>query len=91
LQSKIGFGRSVSKKEVVINFGVCPLCKRALELFTHLFIDCRYTIHLWALIKDWLGLRDLHFKQWLERTIASWWFKMSYASTPTPKSLGVNC
>jgi hypothetical protein len=35
---------------------LCPLCKQTTETVSHLFVHWRYTVRLWGLIKDWLGL-----------------------------------
>ena len=38
---------------------MCKLCNQVLESAAHLLFGCRYTIRVWGLIKDWLGLPSI--------------------------------
>jgi hypothetical protein len=42
------------------NCGPFPLCKQGLESNDHLFVDSQFTIRVWELIKEWLGLSVLN-------------------------------
>jgi hypothetical protein len=43
------------------NYVLCPFSKEPCESVKHLLTDCRYTIRLWSLLKDWLGLYFMDF------------------------------
>jgi hypothetical protein len=55
------------------NWGNCPLCNRAVESVEHLFVHCRFSIRLWTLIKDWLGLHLLQLNTWRTLPFSDWW------------------
>jgi hypothetical protein len=54
-----------------------PLCKLCPESVDHLFLHCRFTIRLWGLIEDWLGLHFIDHQTWTMHTIFSWWSTMT--------------
>jgi hypothetical protein len=51
----------------------CKLCNQAFETVNHLLVNCRFTIRLWGLLKDWLGLQQLNLLPWPTTTLHSWW------------------
>jgi hypothetical protein len=55
----------------------CPLCKRALESVDHLLVNYRYTIRLWGLLNDWLGIQSLDLNLWPASTLHPRWGKMT--------------
>jgi hypothetical protein len=55
----------------------CKLCNRAFETVNHLLVNCRFTIRLWGLHKDWLGLQQLNLLPWPATTLHSWWALIS--------------
>jgi hypothetical protein len=55
------------------NCGVCPLCKRVTESVNHLFVNSHFTIRLWGLIKDCLGLHFIDLNVWPTLSIHTWW------------------
>lgn len=59
------------------NCGNCPLCNRVLESVEHLFVHCRFSIRIWALIKDWLGLHLLFPNTWTTLPLIDWWNLMT--------------
>uniref|UniRef100_A0ACD5VX66 Uncharacterized protein n=1 Tax=Avena sativa TaxID=4498 RepID=A0ACD5VX66_AVESA len=69
------------------NCGLCPLCKQTTESITHLLVNCRFTIRLWGLVKDWLGLHALHPTQWTGLTIKTWWSRMAEGPIPNRKAM----
>ena len=55
------------------NSTLFPLCKRYSETtYQHVF-QCRYTIHIWGLIKDWLGLHDIGIASWSAHVSMNQW------------------
>lgn len=60
------------------NCGPCPLCKREPETVEHLFFQCRYTLRVWAFVKDWLQLVEVDTSVWATATsIEDWWIDMA--------------
>jgi hypothetical protein len=55
------------------NCGLCPLCKQILETNDHLFVACCFTTRIWELVKEWLGLRDIHPREWAGLDIKECW------------------
>lgn len=75
LQSTLGFGGMIAlQRRGWPNCNTCPLCKKVQESVAHLLFQCRYTIRVWCMIKDWLGLHDVHPPDWGEATsVKEWW------------------
>jgi hypothetical protein len=46
------------------NCGPCQLCKQTEENYDHLFVHCRYTVRIWELLKEWLGLQGIYPRLW---------------------------
>ena len=70
------------------NCGLCTLCRRANETSAHLFFRCRFTLRVWRLVKEWLGLGALEIHQWqAERSIKHWWTNMSKPNTANRKAM----
>jgi hypothetical protein len=69
------------------NCGPCPLCKQTEETNDHLFVHCRFTIRIWGLIKDWMGLEEVHPTQWANLSIEEWWSQLAKATSPNHKGL----
>lgn len=55
------------------NCGLCPLCKQTVESVDHLLIHCRFTVRVWGLIKEWLGLHFVDTSTWTGLTLNEWW------------------
>ncbi|KAM0838878.1 hypothetical protein ACQ4PT_060692 [Festuca glaucescens] len=55
----------------------CKLCNRAFESVDHLLVNCRFTIRLWGLLKEWLGLQQLNILPWPSTPLHSWWSLMT--------------
>lgn len=86
LQDRIWTSDRLAKRGWV-NRGLCPLCKREQETGAHLFFRCRYTIRLWKLIIDKLGLVPLDPYTWhLEESVIAWWDRRTDASNPDKKA-----
>jgi hypothetical protein len=69
------------------NCGLCSLCKQVTETTNHLFVSCRFTIRIWELLKDWLGLQGFHPRQWEGLNIKEWWSSLADGATPRRKAL----
>jgi hypothetical protein len=69
------------------NCGLCPLCKQCTESTEHLFVHCRFTIRLWGLVKDWLGLTALNATQWTGLDTQGWWNFMAGGGMPHRKAM----
>lgn len=70
------------------NYGFCALCKRANETYSHLFFKCRFTLRVWRMVKEWLGLGALEINRWTtERNVKSWWTNMSKLNTANRKAM----
>jgi hypothetical protein len=54
------------------NCGPCQLCKQTEENHDHLFVHCRYTVRIWELLKDWLGLQGIYPRLWAGLSIHEW-------------------
>lgn len=54
----------------------------------HLFYKCRFTVRLWKLVIDKLGLVHLDTSTWhLEESVKNWWAKRSDMSNPDRKAM----
>jgi hypothetical protein len=69
------------------NCGLCPLCKQTEETNNHLFVHCRFTIRVWELLKDWIGMHAIHPRQWQGLHIQDWWSSMAERPSPLRKGL----
>lgn len=70
------------------NGGLCPLCKREQETGAHLFFKCRYTIRLWRLVIDKLGLVHMDPSMWhLEGSVFEWWDKRTDMQNPNRRAM----
>jgi hypothetical protein len=58
------------------------------ESTNHLFVHYRFTITLWELLKDWIGLYGVHTRQWADLSINKWWKLLASGATPQRKALG---
>ena len=50
----------------------CPGLQKTAELVTHLLINFRLFIIIWAFIKDWMGLHVLDIQYWHGLSIKDW-------------------
>ena len=56
------------------NCGTCKLCNHEPETAAHLLFGCRYTIRVWGLLKDWLGLHFIIQSSWTAwDSVKDWW------------------
>jgi hypothetical protein len=46
------------------NCGRCKLCNQVQESAVHLLFKCRFSVHIWSCIKEWLGLFDIQPRAW---------------------------
>jgi hypothetical protein len=69
------------------NCGLCPLCKQTEETNNYLFIHCRFTVRVWELLQEWLGLHGIHPGQWIGASIQDWWSSMAEGASPHQKGL----
>ncbi|XP_068466007.1 uncharacterized protein [Phaseolus vulgaris] len=51
---------SLSRRGVVVNLMMCPLCQLQVETYHHLFIECKYAQKVWSLCFQWV---DISFVQ----------------------------
>lgn len=69
------------------NCGLCPLCKRENEEGPHLFFRCRFTVRLWNLVIEKLGLDYMDASSWhLEDSVRNWWINRTGSTTPNRKA-----
>jgi hypothetical protein len=69
------------------NCGLCPLCKQTLETNDHLFVGYRFIIRVWELLKQWLGLHDIHPRLWGGLNIKEWWSLLAEGSSSHRKAI----
>jgi hypothetical protein len=46
------------------NCGRCKLCNQVQESASHMLYKCRFTICVWTIVKNWLGLHDVDPSRW---------------------------
>uniref|UniRef100_A0A8R7PVI3 Reverse transcriptase zinc-binding domain-containing protein n=1 Tax=Triticum urartu TaxID=4572 RepID=A0A8R7PVI3_TRIUA len=57
------------------NCGNCPLCNQVPELAMHLLFQCRLSIRVWSMVRDWLQLEELYPNNWQGfEDVESWWY-----------------
>jgi hypothetical protein len=69
------------------NCGLCPLCKQCVESVNHLFIHCRFTKRLWALVVSWLGISGVDTSLWVRLSMKAWWNGMAARGAPNRKAM----
>jgi mannosylglycoprotein endo-beta-mannosidase len=71
------------------NCGLCPLCNQTTETVNHLFVSCRYTVRLWCYVKEWLGIHDIHPRQWRGSGLSTknWWSLMTAGPSSNRKAM----
>jgi hypothetical protein len=69
------------------NCGLCPLCKQIKENNNHLFVHCRFTIRVWELLKEWLGIQGLQPRHWADLSTQGWWSLLVDGTSPHRKGL----
>jgi hypothetical protein len=70
------------------NCGLCPLCKQVQESVDHLIFQCRVTVRIWGMIRDWLQLDHIDTSAWpLLRSTKEWWIGFSDAAVPNRKAV----
>jgi hypothetical protein len=69
------------------NCGLCPLCKQVTESSNHLFVHCRFTVRIWELLKQWLGLIGVNPSHWAGLSTNEWWSQLASGSSPQRKAL----
>jgi hypothetical protein len=57
------------------------------ESTNHLFVHCRFTVCVWELQKDWLGIHGIHPRQWAGLSINEWWSLLASDASPHCKAL----
>ncbi|PNT69050.1 hypothetical protein BRADI_3g48564v3 [Brachypodium distachyon] len=56
------------------NCNLCQLCKREQQSAAHLFFKCRYSLNVWRMIRDWLGLVYIDLLHWSSfNSVEDWW------------------
>jgi hypothetical protein len=69
------------------NCGLCPFCKHVMESTNHLFIHCRFSIRIYELLKEWIGIHGIYPRQWAGLNINEWWNLLTTGPTPQRKDL----
>jgi hypothetical protein len=87
LQNKLWMAYMLQKRGWP-NCGQCPLCNQTVEIINHLFVHCRFTIRIWELLKEWLGIHGIHPRQWGHLSLKEWWSAMAEGASPFRKALG---
>jgi hypothetical protein len=62
--------------------GFARFAHKPKENNNHLFVHCRFTVWIWELLKDWLGIQGLHPRQWAGLDIQEWWSSMADGPSP---------
>jgi hypothetical protein len=76
------------EKRVWDNCGLCQLYKQTQESAAHLFFQCQFTKRLWNLVISWLGIANIHNKDWVHGTaIEEWWTMMACSAKPNRKAI----
>jgi hypothetical protein len=52
-----------------------------------LFMHRRFTVRIWELLKEWLGLQTIHPRLWAGLTIRKWWSSMAEDASLHQKGL----
>jgi hypothetical protein len=53
----------------------------------HLFVHCRFTVIIWTLIKEWLGIASINQQEWHLQSLNEWWLHMTDSPSPTRKAV----
>jgi hypothetical protein len=70
------------------NCGRCKLCNQVQETASHLLYKCRFTIHIWYNVKEWLGLQDVDPSSWHPMcSITEWWGEMIHKRAQSRKAM----
>ena len=70
------------------NCGLCPLCWRKQETVDHLIFRRRFSVRLWAMIKEWRQLESLDTSAWHHfESTKEWWIALSDSYVPNRKEL----
>lgn len=70
------------------NGRLCPLCRCEDETTRHLLFTCRYSIHIWGMIKDGLGIDDFNPSEWATFSdVQSWCEHLSLAHGTRRKAM----
>jgi hypothetical protein len=56
--------------------------------YNHLFVHCRFTIRIWELLKEWLGIHGINPRQWGHLSLKEWWSAMAEGASHFQKALG---
>jgi hypothetical protein len=88
LPSKIDYGRPIIWKSVVGQIlAFARFAKQTTESRDHIFIHCRFTIRIWELLKDCLGLQVFHPRNWMNLNIKDWLVLLVDRTTSQCKAL----
>ncbi|PNT68822.1 hypothetical protein BRADI_3g45663v3, partial [Brachypodium distachyon] len=67
-------GRAPVPDDITWSLCASGLCKREQESAAHLFFKCRYSLNVWRMIRDWLGLVHIDLLHWSSfNSIKDWW------------------
>jgi hypothetical protein len=70
------------------NGGICPLCRQQNETACHILFKCCYSVRIWNLVKDWLGIVDFEPHSWLAYDeVEDWWTSVAFAHDGRRKSI----
>jgi hypothetical protein len=69
------------------NCDLCPLCKQYVEYVDHIFVHCHFTIGLWRLTREWIGIPQINTNQWAGFDTLEWCKMMSEGPTPNRKAM----
>jgi hypothetical protein len=66
----------------------CPLCRCIEESACRLLLHCRYSVWIWGMIKNWLGLYDFDPSSWVGfEDVESWWSHLFLACPGRRKAM----
>jgi hypothetical protein len=69
------------------NCGLCPLCKKTKETNNHHFVHSRFTIRVWELLDEWIGMQRIQLRQWPGLNIQEWWSSLAEGPSNNRKGL----
>jgi hypothetical protein len=69
------------------NCGLCPFCKQVPESTNHLFVNYRFSIRIWEILKEWICIHEIYPREWGVLNINEWWKLLAAGPTPQRKAL----
>jgi hypothetical protein len=55
----------------------------------HIFVHFIFTIIIWIISKEWLGITLINQQEWQLQSLNEWWLHMTGAPSPTSKAVAL--